>query len=264
MSRRRRKDTEVSLFPFLSVLACVIGTLVLLLSAIAVGGMGERSLDQVRLSERFEAAQIFIAGGRALLEEYEAQLQLREDAAKDDQKLGRQLSGLGLNPNISLDELKALVQVEQEFADVSEEGRRLAAQSEELAASTLRSNDKLGELGAARLRAPILIDPSGIGPNYRPYLVECTAEYLELHRTKGDFSFRIPTIEISRSPQYKKFLRRVRAISKGLVIFMIRPEGVKTFKSAEAVAHQFKVRNAKLPLPGQGKLDFGLMQEVAQ
>ena len=83
MSRRRRKDTEVSLFPFLSVLACVIGTLVLLLSAVAVGGMGERSLDQVRLSERFEAAQIFIAGGSALLEEYEAQLQLREEAAKD-------------------------------------------------------------------------------------------------------------------------------------------------------------------------------------
>lgn len=264
MSRRRRKDTEVSLFPFLSVLACVIGTLVLLLSAVAVGGMGERSLDQVRLSERFEAAQIFIAGGSALLEEYEAQLQLREEAAKDQQKLGRQLSGLGLNPNISLDELKALVELEQEFAELREEGRRLEAQSEELAASTRRSNDKLGELGAARLRAPILIDPSGIGPNYRPYLVECTAEYLELHRTKGDFSFRIPTIEISRSPEYKKFLRRVRAISKGLVIFMIRPEGVKTFQSAEAVALQFKVRNAKLPLPGQGKLDFGLMQGVAQ
>jgi hypothetical protein len=226
--------------------------------------MGERSLDQVRLSERFEAAQIFIAGGSALLEEYEAQLQLREEAAKDQQKLGRQLSGLGLNPNISLDELKALVELEQEFAELREEGRRLEAQSEELAASTRRSNDKLGELGAARLRAPILIDPSGIGPNYRPYLVECTAEYLELHRTKGDFSFRIPTIEISRSPEYKKFLRRVRAISKGLVIFMIRPEGVKTFQSAEAVALQFKVRNAKLPLPGQGKLDFGLMQGVAQ
>jgi hypothetical protein len=44
------------------------------------------------------------------------------------------------------------------------------------------------------------------------------------------------------------------------VIFLIRPEGVGTFKAAEQVALQFKVRNAKLPLPGLGKLDFRLMQ----
>ena len=70
--RRRRNHSEVSLFPFLSVLACVIGTLILLLSAVAVGGIGERSLDQVRLSERIEAAEIFIAGGRAVLEDFDA------------------------------------------------------------------------------------------------------------------------------------------------------------------------------------------------
>ena len=111
------------------------------------------------------------------------------------------------------------------------------------------------------MRAPILIDPSGIGPDYRPYLVECTGDYLEIHQTKGDFSFRIPSNEVLRNPEYRKFLRRVRAISRGLVIFLIRPDGVSTFADAEQVAYQFRVRNAKLPLPGEGALDFSLLRQ---
>ena len=260
MVRRRRNHSEVSLFPFLSVLACVIGTLILLLSAVAVGGIGERSLDQVRLSERIEAAEIFIAGGRAVLEDFDAQIRLVEIIAEEHEELGRQLAGLGLNPDISLDDLTELVSLEEESADLVKQSSRLRVQSQKLAKASSRTDDQLKEIDAARLRAPILIDPSGIGPNYQPYLVECTADYLELHRTKGDFSFRIPTEEVARSPEYKKFLRRVRAISRGLVIFLIRPEGVGTFKAAEQVALQLKVRNAKLPLPGQGMLDFRLMQ----
>ena len=82
-----------------------------------------------------------------------------------------------------------------------------------------------------------------------------------MHRTKGDFSFRIPASEIRRSPEFKKFLRRVRAISRGMVIFLIRPDGVSNYIEAERVAEQFRVRNAKLPLPGTGSLDFSRLQE---
>ena len=238
----------------------MIGTLILLLSAVAVGGIGERSLDQVRLSERIEAAEIFIAGGEAVLEDFEAQVRVAQLAADENEELGRQLAGLGLNPNISLDDLTERVSLAEKFTELDSQSRRIQAQSRKLAAESTRTDEKLKKIDAARIRAPILIDPSGIGPNYQPYLVECTGEYLELHRTKGDFSFRIPTEEITRSPEYKKFLRRVRAISRGLVIFLIRPEGVGTFREAEEVAHRFKVRNAKLPLPGQGELDFGLMK----
>jgi len=46
------------------------------------------------------------------------------------------------------------------------------------------------------------------------------------------------------------------------VIFLIRPDGVESFFEAENVANQFKVRNAKLPLPGDGDLDFSLMQQA--
>ena len=262
MARRRRNDNDVSLFPFLSVLACVIGTLILLLSAVAIGGIGERSLDQVRLSERFEAAEIFLAGGRALLEDFEADLRRRRNEIEDSEEIGRQLSGLGLTPDISLQELEQLVDLRGRQAALDESSRKVSEQARKLAAQVKRQSEEVRQRDVKRLRAPILIDPSGIGPDYRPFLVECTRDYVELHHTRGDFSFRIPTDEVVRNPEYKKFLRQVRAISRGLVIFLIRPDGVGTFMEAEAVANQFRVRNAKLPLPGQGDLDFTLMQQA--
>ena len=65
---------------------------------------------------------------------------------------------------------------------------------------------------------------------------------------------------MSRSVDYKKFLRRLRVVNRGLLVFLIRPDGVGTFNEAEAVANRLKVRNAKLPLPGDGALDFGLLR----
>ncbi|MDG2335706.1 MAG: hypothetical protein P8Q97_15925 [Myxococcota bacterium] len=262
MRRRHRKDTEVTLFPFLSVLACVIGTLILLLSAVAVGGIGERSLESVRLSERFEAAEMYLAGGRAILKEYEAQLRLAEIQAKENEELGQELAGLGLSPDISLDDLEARVNALEELESLAERSGKLTRQARDLEARAEKRDGELEERESERLESPILITPSGKGPDYKPFLVECTAEYLELHRTKGDFSFRIPASEIRRSPEFKKFLRRVRAISRGMVIFLIRPDGVANYIEAEEVAEQFNVRNAKLPLPGTGGLDFSQLQEA--
>jgi len=261
LARRRRQSSEISLFPFLSVLACIIGTLILLLSAVAVGGIGERSLDDVRLSERFEAAEIFIAGGRALLEDYEAQLRLEEERAKEGEELGRWLEGLGLDPDISLEELQSLVDMEQQAAALEDERASLEEKTRQAMDEADRRSEELTKRREKRSRAPIVIEPSGLGPNYKPFFVECTRDYLEVHRTQDEYSYRIPATEVSRSTDYKKFLRRLRAVSRGLLIFLIRPDGVETFNEAETVAHRLKVRNAKLPLPGQGALDFGLMHE---
>ena len=260
MSRRRRQDSEISLFPFLSVLACIIGTLILLLSAVAVGGIGGRSLDEVRLSERFQAAEIFLAGGRALLEDYESQLRLEEERAEEEEELGLRLSGLGLDPDISLEELLSLVELEQEAESLDQERASLDREVRRASEEARRRSEELTRRRQERSRAPIVIEPSGVGPNYEPFFVECTRDYIEVHRTRDEYSYRIPASEVSRSVDYKKFLRRLRAVNRGLLVFLIRPDGVETFNEAEAVANRLKVRNAKLPLPGDGALDFGLLQ----
>ena len=45
MARRQAREQSSSLFPFLSVLACVIGTLTLLIASLAIGQVAESLLD---------------------------------------------------------------------------------------------------------------------------------------------------------------------------------------------------------------------------
>lgn len=265
MARRARgQDTRVSLFPFLSVLACIIGALTLLLAAVAVGSMGGESVEQLQLNDRMQAAEIFLAGGRARLEELDAQLTLQKEQVEAQEELGRRLSALGLSPDISLAELEAQVDLETQLAKMQEQraglAKRLAVSKEDVE----RLEQTVSEKRARRASSPILIDPSGIGREFRPFLVESRAEYVELHRSKGDWSYRIASDQLAHSEPYRKFLRRVRVIHDALLIFLIRPDGVETFLEAQAIANQYGVRNAKLPLPGSGQLDLTLLGEEAQ
>ena len=60
MGRRRdREDTDVSLFPFLSILACIIGVLTLLISTLALSQMDS---DVVVQAEEYESVESEVMG----------------------------------------------------------------------------------------------------------------------------------------------------------------------------------------------------------
>jgi hypothetical protein len=42
------------------------------------------------------------------------------------------------------------------------------------------------------------------------------------------------------------------------VIFLIRPDGIDSYRWAASQTGRAYVRHAKLPLPGQGELEFAL------
>jgi len=254
--RRRRDAVAVSLFPFLSVLACVIGTLTLLLAVTAVQRIGGPSLASVRLAEQLAALEARIRGGEARLEMLDAQLRESEQRARDEKQMGRRLAALGLSLDVPLEELRALSELARRSVELEERERALERKRQTLTERTVATEAELADRRAAQARMPIIIDPTGLGRDWRPYLVECTSDYIELHRTSGDFSVRIPRAEIQTSEDYGRYLRRVRAIRDAIVIFMIRPDGVATYETASREADQYQVRHAKLPLPGEGQLDF--------
>jgi hypothetical protein len=259
--RRRRDDLSVSLFPFLSVLACVIGTLTLLLAAIAVGSMGGQSIEQIQLSERYAAVEAFLSGAVAVLEELEAQLVRIEQEAEEDEDLGRRLFGLGLNAEISLEELTKIA-AERERLEALRKRRAQAERRGRAIAAVLREKEQLVEANQrAQLGAPIIIDPSGLGREWRPYLVECTKDYVELLRTQGDWSYRIQADQLAHDADYVRYLRRLPAIHDSLLIFLIRADGIDTCNRAESIAKRYRVRTARLPLPGEGSLDLGLFND---
>jgi hypothetical protein len=262
--RRRRDDLQVSLFPFLSVLACVIGTLTLLLAALAIGRLGGQSLEQVRLAEQYHAARDAVAAGLERLRELEAQLRRSEQLAKDEEALGMRLAGLGLSLDISLEDLTGVIDLRRREAEQEDKKRLLEREKQRIATKVEERESELEKRDALQMRAPIVIDPSGLGREQRPYMIECRKDFIELHNTRGEWSLRVPAEEIAISNDLRKYMRRVRAIHNAIVIFLIRPDGVLTYNDAAAIANRHKVRNAKLPLPGEGDLDFTRLNAASE
>jgi hypothetical protein len=263
VARRRRRDgPSGSLFPFLSVLACVIGTLTLSLAALALGQMGGRSLDQVRLADRFDELQAFLSSARVQLEELEEAVDEAVAFEQRDERLRKRLAGLGLAQDISLEELEAVAELRRELEELARSRRELERENRHLTAVIEEREEEIEERGVLQKSAPIVIDPSGLGRELRPYLVECSADHIEIHRTQGDWSFGIPEAEILLQTDFKVFLRRVRVIHNGIVIFLIREGGVDTYRLAAEAADRQAVRHAKLPIPGDGELDFSLLSQL--
>jgi hypothetical protein len=62
--------------------------------------------------------------------------------------------------------------------------------------------------------------------------------------------------DLVQGGRFKVYLQKVRAVRYGTVIFLIRPSGVETYKRAVKMADELYIRNAKLPMPGFGEIDF--------
>ena len=68
MSRRQRQSGQsVSLFPFLSILACVIGTLTLMITALAQGARPAEAVDDPRRSRRWNGRGVLVQGGEQVV-----------------------------------------------------------------------------------------------------------------------------------------------------------------------------------------------------
>jgi hypothetical protein len=263
VARRRRRDgPSGSLFPFLSVLACVIGTLTLSLAALALGQMGGTSLDQVRLMDRFEALQDSISRARERLEELDRAMDEALALEAQDEKLRQRLAGLGFSQDISLEDLKAAAELRRELEGLARRQREAEREGERLTAVIETRERETEQRGTLEKSAPIVIDPSGLGRDLHPYLVECAAGRVEIHRTRDGWSYGIPEAEILLDSDFAVFLRRVRSIHNGIVIFLIREQGIDTYRLASEAADRQNVRYAKLPIPGDGELDFSLSNQL--
>lgn len=251
----------VSLFPFLSVLACVIGTLTLLLAAIAVGRLGGPSLEGIRLAEQFEALREIVAAGQAKLEALEAQLRRSEEEAESADEIGRRMAALGLSPEISLEDLTALVDLAQESAELDARASRLDRTRARLKGRVSADEQTYSARRETRDAAPIIIEPSGVGRQWVPFLIECTADYIEYYDAGDNQSARIPTEEMALGRMLPRIMLFIRSVPGSIAIFLIRPNGVETCQRARQLADRHRVRSAELPLPGMGPLDLSRMSD---
>jgi hypothetical protein len=266
MSRRSKKGKQaISLFPFLSILACVIGTLTLMITALALGQM---DTDAVASLEKFELAQERLKQLQEAIERLKQQIAEWEQTADDDRK---ELAELRIKLDALLREKQRLLnrvheepdQPEKEIPVVDKEAheKRMAELAEELMQQQERKKQLLAELekrGEPPKEAEVIIQPAGTGVDLQPYFVECAANGIVIY--EGENPVRVRRADLASDEAFVGLLNRIANDPKARVIFLIRDDGLVTYNTASAVATNHYARHGKLPVIGHGKIDLILFQ----
>jgi hypothetical protein len=275
MARRRSEQEEgVSLFPFLSIIACVIGVLTLLISALSLAQM---SGEDVASLEHFEKIQRELKEIREEIQRLKDQAD--EDALRNAQAMDERQRALAAARQ-RLDQLlqqiielrKLLAQLEQEVknaqdqADKGAPGKRdelaaLKKKMTELEAELTSQKEQLAQLEkdlAQRKKPPeeseVSVLPSGSGKGFDPVFVECAGGAAILHHDEK--LPRVRAAELAENEPFLKLLTEVAASPQKRVIFLVRDNGLNTYLTARKLADQHAAVHGALPVVGQGRLDL--------
>jgi len=264
MPRRRRKKLSVSLFPFLSILACVIGTLTLMITALALGQMDTEAVDAGLkldyIDRQIKQFELFIAQLEAEIAEVETGAddtkKALADAVAELERLKRIKDSLSKTEK---DDDKAEIDVPT--VDEEAHKKRLAEIDEEI-----KSQEELITELAAKVEerenpeeAEIIIQPSGSGVNLKPTFVECTIADIVIY--EDDPPKRVRRADLKTDETFLALLNRIAADPNSTVIFLVRDDALSTYDAAAAVARSRYARNGKLPVIGHGNIDISLFEK---
>lgn len=255
----------ISLFPFMSILACIIGILTLMISVATAlksqdtGGRTKQELERAQAFQKLEAA------AKVTQEELEA-LQKAHAAADAGTKrleemqdriavLRRQMEGPeAKDPAAASRNLqKQLEDLLAQLAQFSKDRPALEAKVRLLTAELEKR-----KLDAGAKPPPVVVQPGGTGSaagRAKLFFVECTAEGLVIH-TEGRQS-RVTTAAIGADAEFNRFLSTVKKTPDALLIFLMREDGHPAWTRGAGLAEsRFDIKTGKLPVPGKGEIDL--------
>jgi hypothetical protein len=254
-TRRPRTDLAVSLFPFLSILACVMGILTLLIAALAVGQMeSSPAADPSGESETPISTWVERIAERSRgLSRY-----LQEQARVE--RIRGVLEHLGLDPEATPEQVEQQLEDRARIAELVASNRENLEEIEEIRGALTVLETEVDRLADLPNDAPIEILPAGVGDRLAPYFVEVRGDGLRFRQRNGLWSPLINLDDLHERGLFKVFLENVRSRGNATAIFLIRPEGSANFRRAELIASQKFVRFGKLAIPGEGPINFNAVE----
>lgn len=258
----RREQLKISLFPFMSILACTIGALTFLLVTMAMTSVGATRLVSDEENRRAADLAERLPQIEASLESLERDWEDLERAEALLAELDTELEERGLGAGESLAGIEARLVEVGRSANLDAELGRLKRATSRAASERGRIETSINVLESRRETLPILIDPTGLSRNQTPYFVECDVGGATAYRVSDDLVYFIPLEDLSTSGDFGRYLRRVRALPGALLVLLVRENGIETSKRVESLARASSVRVARLPMPGGGKIDFRLLRRA--
>lgn len=267
---RSRSDPEISLFPFLSILVCLIGALVLLIVILTMvqSMMGDgRSVEEFVRAREADQLRRQLVVQKKEVEEWKKEDEKAKQVAQDLQLKRERYVLLRRRLDVSADDKKKM---EQTNAELQKELENMITQLE-----TVKKEQPPIQADIAKLKAEIakrklnidakptvVVQPSGSGTAgtdaSKLFFVECGGAGIVIHREEGEPQ-RITSGSIGTDASYDAFLKQVKATPNSMLLFLMRDDGLGSYNRAAGWAEgQFEVRTGKIPLPGQGAVDLSI------
>ncbi len=267
MAKQKQEEGGISLFPFMSILVCLIGGLTLMISILTIGQM-EKEQPQEEIDRYHEYTKL-----KADSEHDAAELEKLRKMLAQAEKL-REQSRLALQEAAML-EKKQKEEAKRagvaQFQQLLVESNRLRLRISEIEPEPAKLQTAIEDLkkevkkrNAGPQEAIVQIRPGGSGVDIAPTFVECTSGGVVVHEGKEPQRIRAGDLA-KEDGDFRKLLDRVAGTPKGQVIFLLRPDAVGTYNVAREVARTHYgpkgyCKNGKLPVPTQGNIDLSVFR----
>ncbi len=274
---RRAKDSggSVNLFPFLSILICIIGCLTLIIVVINLIAMNR---EEGKTPEEVERAREYVMLKRD-----------QEEKREDLDKLRQLIENLiQQNRDViavrdKLITLKKLLENQEEVDKSREEliakfnllqdtNKKLVADEKFLQEEIKKKEEELAKRAEPPQPAALQVRPSGSSGATRPFFAEISERGVYLHRSLSEEPNMIPVASLNQSEEFIELLTNIASGSQNRLIFLVRgtPGAVKTLREATSVVSGFnsargsQIIPGRLPLPGEGKVDLQLFAQYLE
>jgi hypothetical protein len=257
MARRRSSARQqVSLFPFLDILGCLIGSLILIITTVVLEQMDTQPVaeaakidDMKQEAAREKARQVRVEQELAGLVKQAGPVEQRlasararaEQAARAEAKAAEALAAA---ERLTIDTPKP-----PPPADTT----ALAARRKALDAEATKIKAEI----AARSKQPeqsiVILPPGGGGGPKRGVFVEAAKGKAIVHDSKP---WEAPAGKVAGDPRFKALLEKIRGDKDAIITFLIRPDGVGIYFEMQKAADAAGARSGRVPLPGSGTLDL--------
>lgn len=268
MSRRASSaaGNGVSLFPFLSILACLIGVLTMMIKIISdikaqeTAGRGEEEMARAKQHQQIKVdiknQEKELERIKAVLKERNAALVKLNELENKRIVLRKKLDDAKAAPKQTDEALqKLLEQLIDQIAALKKERPKLEKELADLKAELAKRNIK-----PDTKVPPVRVNPagSGISANTEIFFIECNANGLVI-MDKGGAKKIVSAATIDTNSELASTFNRAKSSTKHLVLFLIRGDGSGTYRTATVLAeNKYNLNTGKLPIPTQGELDLSL------
>ena len=254
-------EDDVSLFPFLSIIACVIGVLTMMIATTALSQTDNEAVSRIeayedyerqliaanlqidQLNQRVESSQLSIVESRQAEKELDATIAELDTLAAELELIDSELAD---QRKIEIMIPPATNESREQLADVQAEYEQLQRDIAQL------EIELTNRVEAAEARVTIL--PQGTGLRFVPHFIECASGSIVLHDV-------VPPkrIRLNEASEDEDFLATLSSAFNGVddsIVFLLRSDGLASYQHCRRICEGRQIRNGKLPVVGRGKIDL--------